>query len=366
MIKNRPLKLSLVEKCLLVSFSVVVSLSIIVFSLYPGPTSAVSLSPGTAIHSHSGTTTGGSTLTRPNISNASAFTLSTGNDVGVAALTTSTTKGRYAFTSLLGTAALYLDPGNQTEAGIYAPVLGNFSDGANLGFELRTNTVDGTDASVVNICPTGACDSAGSRGANVSLYGNEASGQTGSLYLRTGNPAGAIMDLKSGVSGMRIYKDGGILFNSNNPGGTVTFSTLVRSDHACAAGYTRKTPNYCEKNTIALTFFVRNACTTLTFPTDAVVGKVDLVAVAGTNNVVNTVRYSWVEQYTSNTCATSQRFYLARAQGFEFVAQAVSVDIASDTAQRDLNLSSLNAYLLFTDDAGDRGSASYAIVGYYD
>ena len=366
MIKNRPLKLSLVEKCLLVSFSVVVSLSIIVFSLYPGPTSAVSLSPGTAIHSHSGTTTGGSTLTRPNISNASAFTLSTGNDVGVAALTTSTTKGRYAFTSLLGTAALYLDPGNQTETGIYTPVLGNFSDGANLGFELRTNTVDGTDASVVNICPTGACDSAGSRGANVSLYGNEASGQTGSLYLRTGNPAGAIMDLKSGVSGMRIYKDGGILFNSNNPGGTVTFSTLVRSDHACAAGYTRKTPNYCQINTTLAVALVRDACTTITFPADTVVGKVAFEAIARAANSLLALRESQIDLYSDAACATLYQTKIAHARTLEFTALAGSDTLATDTAEHDILTTSLSAYVKFTDDTGNNALANYTITGYYD
>lgn len=145
----------------------------------------------------------------------------------------------------------------------------------------------------------------------------------------------------------------------------LTINVPLVSSRACAAGYTRVTPNYCHANTPTLTGLVRDVCTTdNSLPSDAEVAVVQTTAFAGTANSAAD-RSAYVIFHTSNTCAANL-LTGSSAVGREFSAVAGSI-VATDTNTSLIVLdASQDFFMKFTDDAGNLGQGYYGIVGYFD
>lgn len=148
--------------------------------------------------------------------------------------------------------------------------------------------------------------------------------------------------------------------------GTVTFKGSAVSTKACAAGYTRMTPNLCLRdNPSAGTSLVRDTCTTIAAPDSAakvVVVGVNTIAIS--NNAAPVTRVAQAFIATSATCATA--WIASSAQTTEQVALAAGNALGQDFSLGLAPVSAGNFFLVFTDDAGNQGAATYRIMGYID
>ena len=338
----------------------------LVWITFGGKSVEAGLTSGTPVHSHSGITTGGSTLTRPNLSNASVFTLSTADDTTDFAIQTTGLFGKVATSTTLGTVGLYLDAGNVTDDGVRSPRIANYSDGANVGFDLRTATVDATDNAVVRVCAAGDCTSP-TRGAAITLRGNETTSQAGLAELSAGNASDGLVRIIAGASQINIEEfDSDINLTTALNGAKIDTNMRIVSTASCATGYTRKTPNYCAKDTInAFTALVRDTCTTITLPANALLGHVR-VSVHAKAAAGVAARSSLIHSFTDNTCSTIKSDSLVDAQSYEPTAYTSGIILTMDTNDIVESLTTLQLFIRFADDAGNTGSAKYMILGYYD
>lgn len=336
------------------------------------------LTSGTPVHSHSGITTGGSTLTRPNLSNASVFTLSTADDTTDFAIATTGLFGKMSTSTTLGTVGLYLDAGNVTDDGVRSPRIANYSDGANVGFDLRTGTVDAADNAIVRICAAGDC-TLGSRGARITLHGNETTSTPGRVTISAGDAINEIVQINSSFAG-----NGAIQLNAENSSiivtrggnvaldsqfGTINVNARLTSTEPCAAGYTRKTPNYCAKDTLAAQIaLVRDTCTAIATPSaNALMLEIEVdFLLQSSGSPTSTARVTTFSHFSNTTCtgtASSNMFHstLQRAadgNGLTIGETEIPVTLAWNTSG--------SFYVNFTDDAGNSNVTYYQIIGYYD
>ena len=152
----------------------------------------------------------------------------------------------------------------------------------------------------------------------------------------------------------------------NRTTGAVFVNAAFYSGKACAAGYTRIGPNYCEANAHAVTALAVGACTTVARPASDT--KAFLVYSLNYAQAANAVlaRFSRTEYFTSNTCATVYKAG-ATASNHEGAALAGGTILASDAINTIVKPDAGgNLYIKTTVDAGGNGTAFYQIVGYYD
>lgn len=327
------------------------------------------LTAGAPIHTHSGTSTGGAAITRANISNASGFTLSTSNDANIFAITNTTT-GKIAQTTATGRAAVYLDANALTENGLTSPVVGNYTNGTNTGYELRTATVDATDNAITRLCSSGSCGEA--RGGHITLYGNETA-QAGDVGINSGNAAGSLIGLSAGTSNILIYygQDVAITAASSNinlfaASGTVTTDTRIVSTASCASGYSRKTPNYCQRTgALSATSLVRDTCTAIAAPANSTMLSLNLFALlTASGSPVVAVRETFAFTYSDAACTTI--INQINHQSLQRLADANGgLQYISQATESGPNVSG-SYYVRFTDDAGNANTVTYSINGYYD
>lgn len=349
----------------------------LVWIILGGDSVEAGLTSGTPVHSHSGITTGGSTLTRPNLSNASAFTLSTADDTTDFAIATTGLFGKVSTSTTLGTVGLYLDAGNVTDDGVRSPRISNYSDGANVGFDLRTATVDTADNAIVRVCAAGDC-TLGSRGARIALHGNETTSAPGRVTISAGDAADEIVQINSSFNG-----NGAIQLNAENSSiivtrggnvaldsqfGTISLNAQLTSTEPCATGYTRKTPNYCSNNalwnSIAL---VRDTCTAIAAPASTastlVLSVENIVSTIG--GPTETTRSTRTRFFDDNACANAD-------DTFESISLQRSADSNGLVMLKDqfqaLHKNNVggNFYVMMDDDSGNNGTSRYFIAGYFD
>jgi hypothetical protein len=93
---------------------------------------------------------------------------------------------------------------------------------ANAAAQINANTSDGSDTSALYLVGGGGLGL--TRGAQVALFGNEASGQTGNLYLDSGNATSANVYVRAMGTGGVIYlgTNGGTARMTVNQDGTIT------------------------------------------------------------------------------------------------------------------------------------------------
>lgn len=341
----------------------------LVWITFGGKSVEAGLTSGTPVHSHSGITTGGSTLTRPNLSNASVFTLSTADDTTDFAIQTTGLFGKVATSTTLGTVGLYLDAGNVTDDGVRSPRIANYSDGANVGFDLRTATVDATDNAVVRVCAAGDCTSP-TRGAAITLRGNETTSQAGLAELSAGNASDGLVRIIAGASQINIEEfDSDINLTTALNGATIDTNMRIVSTASCAAGYTRKTPNYCAADTQpSQTGLVRDTCTGIATPdASAKMLQIELdFLLESSGSPVAVTRTSSFLHYPNSTCAGSSNLLLTKttqqrsadANGLTLLGTEIPVTLVTNTSGF--------FYVIFNDDAGNSNITRYQIVGYYD
>lgn len=140
----------------------------------------------------------------------------------------------------------------------------------------------------------------------------------------------------------------------------------VTSTKACAGGYARVGPNFCAKTSVySFTALTRDVCATLTSPAgDAKALLIYYAVLASTGNSV-AQRVTQLYFYGDATCTTAQGF--TTAMGWEFNATTPGNPISEDSGHFILvNPSATNYSAKFIDDAGNQGSASYEIRGYFD
>lgn len=190
----------------------------------------------------------------------------------------------------------------------------------------------------------------------------------------TGSPTFSANAFFEGTIGLNNAVSGSPVFQ-NNPSfnglvdfnGTVTFSGTVTSDKACETGYTRITPNLClSTGGDARIILTRDACTTVTGPTinaKAVIFYAQ--AIAFTANVGGIARSSAFEAFTDAGCSTLKRV-MALARGYEFTAVPLTSFGMDTNLITSIPDGSGNFYFRHSDDAGNQGTASYQIMGYYD
>lgn len=340
----------------------------LVWITFGGKSVEAGLTSGTPVHSHSGITTGGSTLTRPNLSNASVFTLSTADDTTDFAIQTTGLFGKVATSTTLGTVGLYLDAGNVTDDGVRSPRIANYSDGANVGFDLRTATVDATDNAVVRVCAAGDCTSP-TRGAAITLRGNETTSQAGLAELSAGNASDGLVRIIAGASQINIEEfDSDINLTTALNGAKIDTNMRIVSTASCATGYTRITPNFCANDTayanIALT---RDTCTAIASPSanaNAIVLDINnSITASGAPVAAN--RFTRTAFFGEAGCVTTKNAYQSVTR--QRAADANGDEILRDQFQavhKNKDSGSFHVYL--SDDTGNSGTADYWISGYYD
>lgn len=195
----------------------------------------------------------------------------------------------------------------------------------------------------------------------------------GSGFCITGDSCGTGWMMGAGAGYWQLSKQGiGTQFRVNENTVDVMDNSLV-SSKACATGYSRIAPNYCQGfsgiyNTWSLVPLVRDACTSVAVPGDARAVVFYLRASAFSAAATSgTPRSAVIEEHQTSAC-TGVIHTLAKADAYEFSAVAASV-LATDVSETIIRPQAGpggSVYLKFSDDAGNNGSASYGIVGYYD
>lgn len=158
-------------------------------------------------------------------------------------------------------------------------------------------------------------------------------------------------------------------------GGTFSFTErgrfradgTISTSKACAAGYTRMSPNLCIASAYSSTSLATDSCTTVARPSaDAKALLIFMFAEARAVNAAGVQRFSSVSAYTAANCATRLRF-LAYASGYEHTAVTGGTILGADQNQVTVPVDgSGNVYMMKSDDAGNTGGAFYMIAGYID
>lgn len=156
--------------------------------------------------------------------------------------------------------------------------------------------------------------------------------------------------------------------NVNNiyfPSAAITLESDLTHNKACASGYARVAPGFCLRNeslasqTITLT---RDECSSVTTPSGATAILVYASGVARSNNQIG-VRNSDVRFYDNGSCSTGT-LGIHETRTYEFSTVTANTTLAISYTPLILKTGSL--FVQFSDDAGDRGSGTYRIGGYWD
>lgn len=147
--------------------------------------------------------------------------------------------------------------------------------------------------------------------------------------------------------------------------GEKTFSGSLLSTKAAASGYSRVSPNLCRVDVVpTVSVLTRDTVTLVTGPTGCKGLVLLFVAQAGANNAIG-ARNIQVDVY-SDSGGTTQISKTGCA-GYEPSAITAGLAVASVTVELHVKTdSSGRVWLKMSDDGGNQGIATYAIVGYYD
>jgi len=193
-----------------------------------------------------------------------------------------------------------------------------------------------------------------------------------SMYTKAGN-----INFKNWNSGKDfIFTDTGAGNVTINPdlemNGSVTapwnFATTVTSTKACAAGYSRITPNWCLRDTQTSTSSIPSAtCTTIAAPDgDATSIILSMASGAGSNNAIGQ-RWAHAYQHTTSGCI-SVRKTLIQHLDYEEVAIGPGTVLSQSFSEVTVANDSVGGsiYIKASEDAGTYSSVSYGVIGYYD
>jgi len=209
--------------------------------------------------------------------------------------------------------------------------------------------------------PYGATTTSGFFAVDRSDYSNNSNvtlgidSSTGYAFINDGNAGGS-----HGTLPFAIQMDG-----SNKI--VIATDGSISSNKACASGYTRISPNYCQlTGTGSGAALTASSCTTIAAPaSDAKSVDYLLQLTAAAANVVGQVRYAQVVPYTSSGCSTTEGGN-AQVQALEQVAYPALTVLVKSQQTIKLNVHSGNSYVLFTRDTGGNSGAYGVIVGYTD
>lgn len=171
------------------------------------------------------------------------------------------------------------------------------------------------------------------------------------------------------VAGMSLSPGVGVHTHSDDNTGGATLGAhsvtgALASTKACAAGYTRLTPNFCTRNarTISNTALTRDTCTSVTVPAGATGILVRIHNWIGSNNAI-APRNVYVRAYNEATCNVANQFDLVTFDLREFAAVVAATVIGSTTTHI---VVPAPVWFQFADDAGNQGQAFFDIQGYFD
>lgn len=147
--------------------------------------------------------------------------------------------------------------------------------------------------------------------------------------------------------------------------GAITIADDLSSTKACAAGYTRISPNWCHRTGIGTTALTRDVCTTITIPTGAKVLWFSGTATAKKAGSAS-LRNATVQAYSVSGCGSGLIANLANSQATENPAGTSGNLMVKAQYTYPIDVSGGSLFLRFSDDAGNTGSADYEIVSYID
>jgi len=154
--------------------------------------------------------------------------------------------------------------------------------------------------------------------------------------------------------------------------GTISVSGNLTSTHACETGYTRIGLDLCHESVTytTTTGLTRDACTAITAPSSSARSLiVGIFLYAKSANVAATLRTAQITVYTDAGCTAANATATNLVQVLEFAATLAGTTIAAHHQTGffvPLPSTGATVYFMFSDDAGNQGTASYRIRGYYD
>lgn len=223
--------------------------------------------------------------------------------------------------------------------------------------------IENTSVFIDDNTPELVFDEADQTGANQN-WGFRSSGSQFSLNTFT---SGRVVSspmmtfTRSGVSPVQAITHGTAYFQD-----TVTLTDTLLSTKACAAGYTRMSPNYCKLNSMVGTgtVLVSATCTTVAAASaDATFVQLrihSLVRPDGTGGN----KYTETGAFTTSSCTTRRDF--ARLSAYEETAGSPTNILAEDTQIILAPSNGTNYFLKQTEDAGGWPEARFLVMGYYD
>lgn len=197
----------------------------------------------------------------------------------------------------------------------------------------------------------------------------EGGGNSGSDFqILTVTDAGAFNDTALAIA--RVA-GGTVQFGASRP---VTIGGTFSSSKACAAGFTRITPNYCAATpgNAVQTWTDATACTQRTFlntlPADAAQVYLKIQWQALSNNAVGS-RTNGVLFFPSNACTGGTQIGATTFTVQEFVATVAGTNIGGFVDHFTIGLCGVNTICATQTNAGGNGNAdifSYGAEGYFD
>lgn len=146
---------------------------------------------------------------------------------------------------------------------------------------------------------------------------------------------------------------------------TLDLSSTLNSTKAAESGYSRVTPNMCRITTLpSVTVLVRDTTTLVTGPTGSKGLILFLTTEAKSNNSTSD-RFVAITVYSDSAATNVITQALSKCR--EQVAVAAGTNLSADQVEVHVKCdASARVWLVLTDDPGNQGAGSYAIVGYYD
>lgn len=151
--------------------------------------------------------------------------------------------------------------------------------------------------------------------------------------------------------------------------GAPVFSGTVSSTKACAAGYTRRGPNYCSSNSDTAVVATRDICISVgAVPADAKGVRVLAAARANAANAI-LARFTLMPFYSDSGCTAlmAPNSYL-QANFKENVAQPAATILSENSIVLDLFPPAVGGgvWVKLADDTGNQGTGNVYLKGYFD
>ena len=184
------------------------------------------------------------------------------------------------------------------------------------------------------------------------------------LALKVKAIIGALGD-SAGVAGAGSNSDITAMSQLATISHALNFTAAVTSSKAAASGYTRITPNYCQRNDITTPTLLSSGTNTISSPAGAKAVLVHLDSEAWSANSAGIPRQALADVCTDSGLTLAQGTCLAR--GYEFSA-AITQALCTSQLVVPVQLASAGAsfYIKVTLDAGGNSFCTYSILGYFD